>query len=106
MRAEVEKEIKFKDGSSFPVGSDVLISINEHRPVAATIELINSGTQRIVRSANLQRYFPYHFPAFINADIEDAMADDVCVSLTGEIVEPDGWDSKGFPSILLAVGLM
>jgi len=39
-------------------------------------------------------------------EIEDAVCDSVCLSIGGETVEPDGWDSNGAPSWLLALGLI
>ena len=59
-----------------------------------------------MRTVNLHKYFPeFEGPLSVeewnNAEFEDGW-----LSILGETIEPDGWDSKGFPSQLLAMGLI
>lgn len=105
MKTIVENAIEFKDGSSWAIGTAVIVSVPSDAPRLAHLENIE-GEIRKVRSLNLYKWFPSDFPHFTEEDIMSALIDDICPTLTGENVEPDGWDSEGFPSILLAAGLI
>lgn len=57
----------------------------------------------------LTEHLYVHFEEFVEVTmdmIQEAMMDGECLSMTGDTVEPDGWDSEGFPSILMAAGIM
>lgn len=98
-------EIKFKDGSSWPAGASIVLSVNRDKPTVT--EAYNKATRetRKLMSIRLHRYFDEFLPVSMD-ELEIAMMDGICDSLTGEQVEPDGWDRQGFPSMLLAAGLM
>lgn len=107
MKTVVVKPIKFKDGTEWPAGTPVHVQAMRERPSMSIIKktVVNDPAVdvRRVHSVNLYLWFA-EFPMFTPEDVDAAMMADICPSLTGESVEPDGWDSNGFPSLLLAVG--
>ena len=91
-----EKAIKLKDGSTLPKGLPVQFIPNSPRTCYVHCDRDEPVHVRITS-------------AFIppTADeIEAAVCDSVCLSVGGETVEPDGWDSAGSPSWLMALGLV
>ena len=103
MKAKMINSIKFKDGSVWEKGTEVIIEMQDReRPDMAFLTKVGSDEPpKKVKSLRLH----YWFSEFIEPtpDIyETAVMDGVCPSLTGQEVEPDGWDKHGFPSILLA----
>ena len=58
-----------------------------------------------INTLKLGLYFE-GFNLFCAEDFEEAAMNCISPSVTGDTVEPDGWDSQGFPSILLAAGLI
>lgn len=105
MKTVVTKAIKFKDGTSWKEGTEVIIEVPRDNPSMALLTRTSDMQVRKIHSLNLSSYFE-EFEPFGMSDVEEAMMDSVCPSLTGDSVEPDGWDSEGFPSILLASGLI
>jgi hypothetical protein len=103
MRATLRKSIAFKDGTVWEAGQDVIIEVKETAPMIAV--LYRDGMPKRVRSASLYKWFD-EFISFGMDDLEGAVMDCSCPSLTGVEIEPDGWDSEGFPSILLAAGVI
>lgn len=103
MKKSLKKDLKLKSGEIFPKGSPYFIKVDSNKPVLAYLTDPISGRMIMIRSINLHKYFA----GFVSplAEMMDPDFDDCIVpSLTGENVEPDGWDEKGFPSILLAIG--
>lgn len=95
--------LKFKSGEIWEVGTLVNVSVEEDRPFVAIVS--KNGDKKMIRSANLYHYFQ-GFIKYTEKDMEAGIMDGICKSLTGARVEPDGWDSEGFPSILLANALI
>lgn len=106
MKTILRKSVTFKkDGTTWPVGTAVNININQDRPTVALINRIsNPNDIKKARSRYLYKWFN-EFQPFTMEDMKEAIFDGVCPSLTGTMVEPDGWDSEGMPSILLACGM-
>jgi len=107
MKAILKRSITFKNGETWNPGQTITININQDSPMQAQlISHINTdyGNYKKVRSSNLHLWFD-EFQPFTMADLEEATMDGICPSLTGDMVEPDGWDSEGTPSILLACGI-
>jgi len=107
MKAILKRSITFKDGTTWKPGQTIIITVSEKRPtMAQMISHVNTdyGIYKNVRSSQLYKWFD-EFISFGMDDLEEAVCDCVCPSLTGDNVEPDGWDSNGMPSILLAAGL-
>ena len=107
MKAILKRSITFKDGETWNPGQTIIITVNPDRPMTAQlISHINTdyGNYKKVRSAHLYKWFD-EFQSFTIDDLEEATIDGICPSLTGDMVEPDGWDSEGTPSILLACGM-
>ena len=104
MTTNLDRSIKFKDGSSWEAGTPVRITVKRDRATMAILTN-NKGEVRKVRRVNLSFWFN-EFDTFTSDDLQEATFDGVCPSLTGASVEPDGWDSEGFPSLLLACGII
>ena len=93
-----------KNGTRFSKGDLVEVTPpDEMKPWKTKITF--NGCNLTINTLRLGRYFK-GFDTFCPEDFEEAAMDCVAPSMTGERVEPDGWDSKGFPSILLAAGLI
>lgn len=91
-----QKEIKLKDGSILPKGLPVTF-------------LQDNPSRCLVRGARAEPYRVRVTSAFKTpsmAELEESANDGVCPSIAGETVEPDGWDSHGSPSWLLAFGVI
>ncbi len=73
-------------------------------PTYAWVENLDRGGKIACKMSQLH-VLSSKFDPITEEAIAEAMMDSVCESMTGERVEPDGYDSKGFPSILMAVGL-
>ena len=91
-----EKQIRLKSGVILPAGLPV--RFYKDRPNACTVANPD-GKAYLVRVKNA-----FEVPS-IN-ELEDFASDSVCPSIFGHTVEPNGWDHKGSPSWLLALGLI
>ncbi len=108
MNAILKHSITFKDGETWKPGQTVIIEVNQDKPMVARLtSLINTdyGNYKKVRSTSLHRWFD-EFISVTMDDLQESIFDGECPSLTGDSVEPDGWDSKGMPSILIAAGVI
>jgi hypothetical protein len=105
MKQKLKKQMILKDGTTYAKGTMFEIKPpSEDKPSVAII-VDPAGREIRVGSASLYK----KFSGFENPTA--AMSDpdfDSCVvpSLKGEMVEPDGWDENGWPSILLAIGMI
>lgn len=104
MKVNVSNPIRFKDGSEWTKGTPVIIEVKQDRPTRAILENLHTGEIKQVRSTSLNKWFD-EFIEISQNDLELAVYDCECPSLLGDNVEPDGWDSEGMPSILLACGI-
>lgn len=101
MIAVLINKVVLKDGSIFEPGKVCCLT-----PLDDTIaEVEIDGRKLKIRHKSLQKYFD-EFPEFNMDDLEAATYDCICPTVTGYDVEPDGHDPEGWPSILLACGLM
>jgi hypothetical protein len=89
---------------TIPKGTSVNITIEQSTPYLMTVEA--NGVSIHTRSSNWNRYFKVNGKVPSDKTIEHWVCDSVCKSLNGKSVEPDGWDTDGTPSWLLALGLM
>ena len=101
MNCKLKNPLKLKDCSLYPKGTPVSVSVKENKPTVAV--LVIAGREIKIRSISLYRYFAEFDPVNLNSTI---WTDCIVPSLTGESVEPDGWDEHGFPSGLLAAGVI
>jgi hypothetical protein len=91
-----KKEIRLKTGETLPAGLPV--TFNETFAQICVVTDSNNVPHRVrVTSA-------FKSPSL--RTLEKASMDGICPSVGGEKVEPDGWDSKGSPSWLLALGMI
>jgi hypothetical protein len=93
---KTEKPIKLKDGSTLPAGLPVQFIHTSPRSCYVLCDRDQPVHVRITSA---------FIPPGMD-EIEAAVCDSVCPSIGGETVEPDGWDSSGAPSWLLALGLI
>jgi hypothetical protein len=104
MQKAFKKSATLKSGLIIPKGTKATIQMDPNNPMI--VHLSGAGFDFKSRSASLHKYFP----GFVNPYeiIGDPDEFDSCIvpSLTGEDVEPDGYDDKGFPSVLLALGMI
>ena len=86
-------------------GDKVSVRVKENNPGRAYCENLTTGRKFITSPEKL----PKHFEGFIDkpslSELEQQLNDGVSVSLLGEDVEVDGYDSWGFPSWVMALAL-
>jgi hypothetical protein len=106
MQARNIRPIHFQSGEVWPKGTLIEISMSDS-PKIAILKRVDGKNESEkpygIYSSRLHRYFN-EFIEYTYEDLEEAVRECICPSLTGEYVEPDGWDSKGFPSLLKALG--
>lgn len=112
MLATAKRELNFtnkRNGTKhhIPMGEQVIVKMHTVRLKLSDVyaNIIDKEKQIIVKAWRLHQYFE-EFEPFDMEDLKEAVTDGKCPSLTGETVEPDGHDSHGFPSILMACGWM
>ena len=104
--AELIKDMKLKSGKIIKAGT--ICKVEPKGDIYAVITAFDVGGKNLkigILSIKLGKYFD----DFINVDekeIEAACQDEVVPSLRGFDVEPDGHDEEGWPSILLAAGII
>lgn len=98
-----KKDITLKSGKIVPSGTKMVIEVKEEHPWTAILD--DGDFQFKIRSINLGKYFD-EFGVFTGEDVQEAITDGTCPSLDLYNVEPDGYSENGFPSILLALGLI
>ena len=79
------------------------ITVEKHKPTKAKVQI--GGKTVLFNTPSLHKYFT-DFEEYTLSDAETAMMDGACPSVTGQEVEPDGWDEHGMPSILMAFGFV
>jgi len=97
------REIKLKNGTVIPQGTSCAIAFN--MTVYATISP-DGFAPYTTRAANLHRTFSGFAKAPSVASLERQMNEGICKTVMGERTEPDGYDSHGAPSWMLALGLI
>src|SRR5271157_2881889 len=98
MRCKLYREIKMKNGSLLPKNAFVDVSPDTKHP--------NYICQVTYEGAIYRLRYTSVFKTPSMGAIESAICDGICESIGGYNVEPDGYDSKGFPSWLLALGMI
>ena len=90
-----EKDIRMKDGTVVPKGTPA--AFEPGKPQLCIVHAAN-------RDYRVRPQAAFQAPSV--EEIEKAVHDGTCMSVAGYTVEPDGWDEKGSPSWLLALGLI
>lgn len=106
-----DKNIRLKNGKKFmlPAGALVQLLPNKETALLCDVRLFDENGEVVKFSATWQSAL-----TLFNVGVEIPKLDDlnrwvwdsVCDSVAGEQVEPDGWDSNGYPSWLLALGMI
>jgi len=106
MIAIVQRQIRFKDGSIWEGGKEVNVTVDKRTPHIALLTPDNDEElPKRIHSKNLYMWFD-EFIEITEDLLQQATFDGICPSLLGDDVEPDGWDSEGFPSALMAYGII
>lgn len=112
MEMTVEKSVTFThkttgETETFQVGEKVFVKPDKKYPntrcrvtpanrIGVTIGLPYFKLAKMV----------YEVEAPTMEELQEWVYDSVCNSINGETVEPDGYDEEGFPSWLLALGMI
>lgn len=101
MKLKIKKELKLKDGTVFPVGTELNIGnfINDR-----SVEVSSEGRDMRIRTTTLAYLMGKKAPS-INT-LQRWSDDGVAKSVLGKRIEPDGHDEYGSPSWLLVMGLI
>ena len=106
---KIKKQLTTKSGLIIPSGSMVTIKPLPEMPTRTLI--IFNEIKVVIPTIGLSNYFD----GFLKLDKIEKMRkklinfetdSSVVKSMTNQNVEPDGYDPDGFPSILLALGLI
>jgi hypothetical protein len=103
MEVTVKKDLKFKSGDVIREGETVKVVVDKDRPTVAILRY--NDVKYATASANLH-VISEKFVKPTEEELMRGTLDSVCSSLLGNDVEPDGWDEYGFPSVLLAMGMI
>lgn len=105
MKGTLKRDLTVKSGTIYPKGGEYeIIPPTKDRPEIAFVA-VDVGKQIQIPINLLYKYF-YQFQKTEMSDLEDGVYDSVTHTVTGEPVEPDGWDCHGFPSPLIAMGMI
>jgi hypothetical protein len=99
MKVTLYKDVRLKDGSVLQKGRKALIFPNEHSDITCHVKMVDTG----------ELYILHYCSVIKPPDLNDLMSEDldgVVESIDGEMVEPDGHSPDGFPSWLLALGML
>lgn len=112
MEMTVEKSVTFThkttgETETFNVGEKIFVKPHKERPnthcritpanrIGVTISISYLKLSRMVYEIELPTM----------EELQEWVYDSVCNSVTGDTVEPDGHDEHGFPSWLLALGMI
>ena len=100
LKADIKRR---KDSYCMSAGTKVWLTFPKEYHGA--IVRITDGKESIsTRTPNMKKYFGTRLPSL--KTLEKYVYDGICKSVLGNNVEPDGWDSQGSPSWLLAMGLI
>src|SRR3972149_8657633 len=94
---KLKKEMKFKDGTSLPAGTEVNVWFDKSNPSVATISTSIGERAYSVRPSSLHKYFAGFTKPPTESMMQKWSDDGVAKSVAGERVEPDGWDADGTP---------
>lgn len=98
------RNIKLKDGREFSKGMEFSVSFNQEVPSSCVVNFANGESYK-TRTTRLPSITDEIYSPSVE-EVDEWVNDGVCDSVLGEQVEPDGWDSEGSPSWLLAMGLI
>lgn len=98
------KEIKFKDGTICPIGSNVYWKPDDKEIYRSSAYIVANGEEKKISHIAAAKALDIPIPD--HDQIEEWVYDSVCDSIMGETVEPDGIDEHNSPSWLIALGLI
>ena len=103
METTAKRDFILKDGRSFKKGVGFIIYPAPKNPDLRAVCIPKGGAGFLTSYEKLPKLFN-DFHAITESELETACLDGFCPSITGQDVEPDGHDSHGFPSWLIALG--
>jgi hypothetical protein len=104
MKGTAKIDFKLKDGREFKKGEKFEIIPPVRENPSESFIVLGIDEQIRINTAKLGRFFK-EFESPRMSDLEAAVMDGRCVTVTGADVEPDGW-VDGWPSMLLACGMI
>ena len=105
MHTTAKGQIKLKDGRIFQAGEKFNVVPSIERPDFSALCFPQIGGAAFkIQYTRLPKLFEDFHP-ITESELEEAVFDCYCPSITGQDVEPDGHDEHGFPSWLLALGI-
>jgi len=99
---KTKKDITWKNGNLWKKGTEFVVSVNREKPWICEVETLEAGsTVKRLKTENLW-HLSNEFVRITEDVLRDSVFDSIVPSMIDNPVEPDGWDSEGFPSVLLA----
>jgi hypothetical protein len=105
MNTKTVRDVKLKNGEVIAKGTPLKLAVGNDRVILATDEARETTYRLSMTGAHRNFGSPFQSMPSVE-DLEDWGNDGVCESVTGERVEPDGYGSDGFPSWMLALGMI
>jgi len=99
MKVTLYKDIRLKDGTVLQKGRKALIFPREQSDRTCHVKMTDTGDLYVLHYTSVIK--PPDLSTLMSQDL-----DGVVESIDGEMVEPDGHSPDGFPSWLLALGML
>jgi len=97
--------ISLKSGRTILQGEKCTVRWEDNQATVMIVQPASFDEPVRLRTTNAPRYFE-EVEAISMEELEEAVHDCTCPSILGDSVEPDGWDSQGSPSWLMAMGMI
>ena len=104
MKRRLLVDVTTKSGNTFNNGIEMDLSFPQESDGRVCIATDSDGRRFRIRISSLKDKFGIRVPSM--KTLEKWVDDGTCSSIGGKSVEPDGWDSNGTPSWLIALGLI
>lgn len=103
---KLKAELKFKDGTSLPSGTEVSVKFDPNKPSIALITAEGAAREYRVRASVLHKYLAGFTKPPSESTLQKWSEDGVAKSITGHRVEMDGIGPDGAPSWALVAGII
>jgi len=95
--------LKLKDGRLFKPGKEFIVMPSK-KITHAICQPVPSGDPFAVPYARIVNYFK-EFHLITQMEIQNSLTTNICPSITGQMINLDGFDDLGFPSWWHIIGL-
>lgn len=104
--ARLSRDVALKDGTFVPRGSAVAVEFPDDRPSLCLLGVEGRDAPVKVSTVHLHAYLAgYQMPPS-RAKLAEWLAHGTSETVTGKVVEVDGWGPDGSPSWLLVLGMV